>query len=194
MDVFDQHEYGDTSAMPPSMPHTGSPTIGEGDYGKLVELLGKAFNGTGQRGSTLPILYGEYGVETEVTAEKSRAYGGTGSSKTVDEATQARHYAEAFRLGLCQPTVIGIMVFHVIDESALGAWQSGPYYADGTPKSSRDAIRNAAVAARNGTAAACPDRTPPAVGITTKDGKVIAAATDGVGVGKVTLAVNGSVR
>ena len=50
--------------------------------------------------------------------------------------TQARYYAEAFRLALCQPNVIGIMVFHVGDESALGAWQSGPFYADGTPKSS----------------------------------------------------------
>jgi hypothetical protein len=193
MDVFDHHVYGDTSAMPPSMPHTGSPTVTEGDYGKLVTLLGKAFDGTAQRGSTLPILYGEYGVETAVPAERSRAYGGAEDSKTVDEATQARYYAEAFRLALCQRNVIGIMVFHVTDESALGAWQSGPYYADGTPKSSRDAIRDAAVAARNGTAASCPDRTPPAVTISAKAGRVVADASDGVGVGKVTLAVNGSV-
>ena len=64
-------------------------------------------------------------------------YTGTENQKTVDEATQGRYYAEAFRLALCQPNVIGIMVFHVVDESALGAWQSGPFYADGTPKSSR---------------------------------------------------------
>jgi hypothetical protein len=192
MDVWDQHVYADTSALPPSMPHAG-PTVAEGDYGKLVALLGQAFDGTAQRGSTLPIFYGEYGVETAVPAAKAGSYSGSESAKTVDEATQAAYYAEAFRLALCQPNVIGIMVFHTIDESALGSWQSGPYYADGTPKSSLPAIRDAANAARAGSAASCPDRTAPAVSLSTADGVVTAAASDGVGVGKVTLRVNGSV-
>jgi len=52
--------------------------------------------------------------------------------------------AEAFRLALCQPNVVGIMIFHVVDESSLGAWQSGPFYADGTPKSSLRTIHDAA--------------------------------------------------
>ncbi len=190
MDVFDEHVYADTSALPPSMPHTGS-TIAEGDYGKLVALLGKAFNGTAQRGSTLPIFYGEYGVETAIPADKARLYTGTETQPTVDEATQARYYAEAFRLALCQPNVIGIMIFHVVDESALSAWQSGPFYADGTSKSSVPAIRAAALAAHAGNAATCPDRTPPAVALSTTKGVVTAAASDGVGVGKVSLFVNG---
>ncbi len=190
MDVLDEHVYADTSALPPSMPHTGT-TIAEGDYGKLVALLGKAFDGTAQRGSTLPIFYGEYGVETAIPADKAHLYTGSETQKTVNEATQARYYADAFRLALCQPNVIGIMVFHVVDESALGAWQSGPFYADGTPKSSMPAIRTAALAARGGSAAACPDRTPPAVVISTPNGTIAVAASDGVGVGKVSLFVNG---
>src|SRR5258706_5052135 len=115
------------------MPHTGTPLV-EGDYTRLVALLGKAFDGTAQRGSKLPIFYGEYGVETTVPADKAHLYAGSETQKTVDEARQARYYAEAFRLALCQPNVIGIMVFHVADETALGAWQSGPFYSDGTPK------------------------------------------------------------
>jgi hypothetical protein len=190
MDVWDEHVYADTSALPPSMPHTGS-TVAEGDYAKLVALLGKAFDGTAQRGSTLPIFYGEYGVETAIPAEKAGAYTGGEVAKTVDEATQAAYYAEAFRLALCQPNVIGIMLFHTVDERALGAWQSGTYYADGTPKSSLPAIRDAANAARAGTAATCPDRIAPTVAVTTPNGAVSAAAADGVGVGKVTLRVNG---
>ncbi len=186
MDVWDEHVYADTSALPPSMPH-GGPTVAEGDYAKLVALLGKAFDGTAQRGSRLPIFYGEYGVETTVPASKAGIYSGSESAKTVDEATQASFYAEAFRLALCQPNVIGLMVFHTLDEGALGGWQSGPYYADGTPKSSLPAIRDAALAARAGSAATCPDRTAPAVSISTLDGLVTAAAADGVGVGKVTL-------
>jgi hypothetical protein len=53
------------------------------------------------------------------------------------------------------------------------------------------AIRTAALAARGGSAASCPDRTPPAVAISTTNGKIAASASDGVGVGKVTLFVNG---
>jgi hypothetical protein len=191
MDVWDQHIYPDTSALPPSMPHAGS-TIAEGDYTKLVALLGKAFDGTAQKGSTLPIFYGEFGVETAIPAAKAGAYSGTENTKVVDEATQAAYYAEAFRLAYCQPNVIGIMVFHTIDEAALGAWQSGPYYADGTPKSSLPAIRDAAHAARSGTAAPCPDRTAPTVSVAVGSGAVTASATDAVGVGKVSLFVNGA--
>jgi hypothetical protein len=191
MDVFDEHVYGDTSAMPPSMPHAGS-TVAEGDYAKLVKLLGQAFDGTAQRGSTLPIFYGEYGVESAVPADKAGAYTVTESAKTVDEATQARYYGEAFRLALCQPNVIGIMIFHVIDESALGAWQSGPYYSDRSPKSSLPAIRDAALAAHAGSAASCPDRTAPTVSISRSGGTVAAIGADAVGIGKVTLLVNGS--
>jgi hypothetical protein len=191
MDVFDEHVYADTSALPPSMPHTGS-TIAEGDYTKLVALLGAAFDGTAQKGSKLPIFYGEYGVESAIPPAKAQVYSGAEVAKTVDEATQAQYYAEAFRLALCQPNVIGIMVFHVIDESALTAWQSGAYYADGTPKSSLAGIRDAANAARAGSGAACPDHAPPHVTVATTSGAISAAATDNVGVGKVTLSVNGA--
>jgi hypothetical protein len=191
MDIWDQHVYGDTSASPPSMPHTAG-TITQGDYGRLVSLLAKAFDGTPQRGSTLPIFYGEYGVETAVPAAKAGAYGGTEDAKVVDEATQASYYAEAFRLALCQPNVVGIMVFHTIDERALGAWQSGPYYADGSPKSSLAAIRDAANAARSRTGPACPDRTAPTVSVSTAGGVVTAMAADSVGVGKVALYANGA--
>jgi hypothetical protein len=190
MDVFDEHIYGDTSAMPPSMPHL-SATLTEGDYSRLVALLGKAFDGTAQRGTTLPILYGEYGVESAVPAAKASAYTGSEDAPTVDEATQGGYYAQAFRLARCEPNVIGIMIFHVVDENALGAWQSGPFYADGTPKSSLQAIHDAAVAAESGAGATCPDRTPPSVALSTANGALAAVASDNIGVGKVSLSVNG---
>ena len=101
MDVFDPHVYGDTSALPPSMPHSGSTTITEGDYAKLVALLGKAFDGTAQRGSTLPIVYGEFGVETDDPGAKTGAT--AAPSRAIDASTRRRrrrYYAEAFRLAL----------------------------------------------------------------------------------------------
>jgi hypothetical protein len=191
MDVLDEHIYGDTSASPPSMQHTGS-ILTEGDYARLVALLGKTFAGTAQKGSTLPILYGEYGIESAIPPAKASAYTGKESAVTVDEATQGAYYAQALRLAQCQPNVIGLMIFHVVDESALGAWQSGPFYADGTPKSSLQTIHDAAVAAESGNAPACPDRTPPSVALSTADGTVSAVASDNIGVGRVSLFVNGT--
>jgi hypothetical protein len=196
MDVFDHHVYADNSSLPPSMTHS-SATIALGDYPKLVAELGKAFDGTAQRGSTLPIVYGEFGVESIIPVDHAGAYAGVepASSGAVDEATQARYYTEAFKLALCQPNVIGILVFHVNDENVLPAWQSGPFYANGTPKSSMPAIREAADAARAGTLTSCPDASAPQVAIAgpAADGAVTGTIADEVGVGRVELAVNDTV-
>jgi hypothetical protein len=51
--------------------------------------------------------------------------------------------------------VIGLLIFHVSDEADLGAWQSGLYYADDTPKSSFAAIKTAALAAESGALTSC---------------------------------------
>ena len=49
-------------------------TIGIADYGKLVTLLGEAFDGTAQPGSKLPIFYGEFGVESDIPSTKASLY------------------------------------------------------------------------------------------------------------------------
>ena len=204
MDVFDLHVYADNSSLPPSMAHPGNTTISLADYPKLVALLGAAFDGTAQAGSSLPILYGEFGVDSVIPPEKAGLYTSSepASVKPVDEATQAQYYAEAFKLAYCQPNVIGILVFHVSDESSLTGWQSGPNYADDTAKSSLPTIRDAADAVRSGTAAACPDATPPTVSLTSpargtlvgSDGVAVSATvSDDVGVGKVDLIADGVV-
>jgi hypothetical protein len=196
MDVFDEHVYADTSALPPSMAHPSTTTIAEADYPKLVALLGQAFDGTAQPGSSLPILYGEFGVESAIPSAKSAAYTGNEVAATVDEATQAAYYIQAFKLALCQPNVIGILDFHVSDEGALAGWQSGVYYANDTPKSSLAAVRDAAAAARAGTLTTCPDAVAPTVSMTATGGSALAVsatASDDVGVGKVELLTNGAV-
>ncbi len=202
MDIFDMHVYEDHSSLSPSFEHPNSKTISVPDYAKLVSSLGAAFDGTAQRGSSLPILYGEYGVESIIPAAKASVYTGTEptSTRPVDEAWQGASYEEAFKLVTCQPNVIGILVFHVSDESALAAWQSGPYYADDTAKSSLPRIRDAAAAARAGTLTTCPDATAPAVTLTgPADGTIVgssvtfsATASDDVGFGKIDFLVNGT--
>ena len=158
MDAFAFHPYPETSATGPGLAHPAGTSIGLADYPKLVSLLGAAFDGTAQRGSGLPILYDEFGIETQLPPAKARLYSGTepATTKPVDEATQATMLTQAMQMTFCQPTVLGLMLFHVQDEPALGAWQSGEFYVDGSPKASLGAVRLAATSVHRGIAASCP--------------------------------------
>jgi hypothetical protein len=157
MDAFVLHPYLDSSRQSPAFQHLHTTSIGIGDYSKLVRVLGRAFDGTGQRGSRLPILYGEFGVQTTIAAAKLRAYANLKARHpdAVSESTQARSYLTALELATCQPTVVGLLFFHVSDEPNLAAWQSGLFYADDTPKSSLPRVRAAIHAATAGTLVDC---------------------------------------
>jgi hypothetical protein len=143
MDAFAHHPYLERAMIPPDFAHPRSTTISLADYDKLVLLLGEAFDGTAQPGADLPILYTEFGVQTRIPPAKLDAYTNLdiqAASDVVDEATQARYYRQAFELACSQETVEGLYIFHIWDEPDLLGWQSGLYYADHTPKSSRDAL------------------------------------------------------
>ena len=142
MDMFSIHVYGESPKIPPSFPHPRTTSIGIADYDKLVSLLGQAFDGTAQQGSKLPIVYGEYGVETDVPAG---GYTGAEVVPTADVQTQARDYRQAIELAACQKNVQALDFFHVIDEQKLTGLQSGLYYLDGTAKPSAQAVRRTAV-------------------------------------------------
>ena len=156
MDVFGIHPYGDNSSQSPTVVHA-STTIALADYSKLVTLLGQAFDGTAQPGSTLPILYDEYGVESRIPATAAALYSGSEptTTKPVAEATQAAYYTLALQTAFCQPNVVGMLLFHAIDEPSLDRWQSGLYYANLMPKTSLSAVRDAAETVRRGVAARC---------------------------------------
>jgi len=145
MDAFAIHPYPDNSSQAPTVAHPLNTTIAVADYGKLVALLGEAFDGTAQPGSELPILYGEFGVESEIPAAKAALYTGTEptTTKPVVEQTQAAYYRQALALAFCQPNVEGMLLFLSRDERARTAWQSGVFYVDGTPKTSLPRVREA---------------------------------------------------
>jgi len=121
-------------------------------------LLGEAFDDTAQRGSDLPILYGEFGVESEIPAGKVTLYTGTepATTKPVVEETQAAHYEQALALAFCQPTVEGVLLFLSRDERARASWQSGVFYVDGTPKTSLPRVREALDRTTGGSITRCP--------------------------------------
>jgi hypothetical protein len=149
MDAFDIHVYGESSRIPPTLQHPRTTTIGIADYDKLVKLLGEAFDGTAQTGSKLPIVYGEYGVETTIPPAKASLYTDQEVVPTVDEQTQATYYVEAIHAAEQQPNVRMLFLFHVVDENRLEGLQSATRYADGSPKSSEAAVQAALEAASN---------------------------------------------
>ncbi|HSP74204.1 MAG TPA: hypothetical protein VLN26_17665 [Gaiellaceae bacterium] len=158
MDMFAIHPYLIPSRLAPTFAHPRTTTIGIADYPKLVGLLKSAFAGTAQPGATLPIIYDEFGYQSLIPARKRSLYTHLGTAAARDaitESRQALYYRQAVALAQCQPTVAGMLIFHVVDESDANAWQSGVYYADDTPKTSMDGVRQAALAARDGSVAQC---------------------------------------
>jgi len=158
MDAFVIHPYGDNSSQPPTFAHPLNTTITVADYGKLVALLGEAFDGTAQRGSDLPIVYGEYGVESQIPESKAGLYTGTepATTRPVPEETQAAYYQQALALAYCQPNVEAMLLFLARDERARATWQSGVYYVDGTAKSSLPRVTAALDRATGGSISRCP--------------------------------------
>jgi hypothetical protein len=144
MDELSIHVYGESPRIPPTLAHPHTTSIGIADYEKLADLLRRAFGGTAQAGASLPIVYGEYGVEAAIPPEKRSLYTGHEVVHPVDEQTQARFYTEAIRLAACQATVRMLLLFHVVDEPRLEGFQSATRYADGSPKSSYRPVRAAA--------------------------------------------------
>jgi hypothetical protein len=158
MDAFAFHPYGPRSSTSPLARNPRSSRIAINDYGKLTAVLGRAFDGTAQAGSTLPIVYDEYGVQTRVPKRLHSLYSELESpvaEDAVSEATQARYYREALALALCQPNVEALLFFHLVDETDARRWQSGVLYPDLTPKRSFAPVREAILEARNGTISRC---------------------------------------
>lgn len=158
MDMFSIHPYPESSSIAPDFAHPRSTSIGLADYDKLVALLGRAFDGTAQPGSSLPIVYGEYGLQTLIPAGKVGVYTGSeqASTKPIDEKAQADRYAAAIAIAACDPTVRMLLFFHVSDEPQLERLQTGLYYADDTPKSSLPRVAEAAHEAQTGRLACSP--------------------------------------
>ena len=158
MDALAIHPYMDNSSQPPTTTHPLGTNITIADYDKLVALLRDAFDGTAQKGSDLPIFYGEFGVESEIPPAKSSLYTGDEptTTKPVSESTQAAYYQQALALAFCQPNVEGMLLFLSRDERNRSAWQSGINYVDGTPKTSRAAVTKSLDRTAGGSVTRCP--------------------------------------
>ena len=145
-DLFSIHPYPANSSIPPTVADPHSTAIGIADYTKLVRLL------TGAFGKPPPIVYGEYGIQTQIPRTELDLYSGVRapSIKPVSERRQADDYVEAIHLAACQPLVKMLIFFHVTDESAFTGLQTGLYYPNGQPKESLGRVAASARVAENG--------------------------------------------
>ncbi len=177
MDAFNIHPYEDDSSLPPSFAHPRTTTIAIADYDKLEGLLA-GFDGTSQPGSALPIVYGEFGVESTPPAAKAELYTGKepATTKPVDEATQGSYYHDALALAFCQPNVRAFFVFHAFDEPNLDRFQSGLFYPDFSPKSDLPLFQAAVRDTRGGVIARCAGlKLTPAGTVAYPSGKALAS-------------------
>lgn len=178
MDEFAFHPYGENSSTPPDVQRNPrSNTIGLSGYWRLVRALGRAFDGTRQRGSDLPIVYDEYGHDTVIPAAKSALYTGRehATTRPVTPTVQGAFYRKALQMAQCQPTVRGFLLFLVSDEVGLAQWQSGIFYADDTPKPSFRMVRDAVAKARAGRLGRCAPPPRPEADATLEGWRVTAA-------------------
>ena len=158
MDGFSFHPYPLNSSVAVDAVPSDPDHLGLIDQDRLVRLLGKAFDGTAQVGSGMPILYDEFGIESRIPPAKRELYGGFEplTTRPVSEAAQAAAYRRAIQLAYCQSNVAGMLLFHTHDEPGRPGWQSGLIYTDGTPKTSLEPVRKAMEAAGSATIGPCP--------------------------------------
>jgi fibronectin type 3 domain-containing protein len=163
LDTVGYHPYPLDSSERPWRKHIQSKVLALGDWNKLMYNLSLAFDGTaqplpGQAG--VSIWYLEVGFQTQVDPAHAGAYSGTENvaaladdaggepdspppAETSAAPDQSTQILDSVRLAACQPFVGGFFNFLLFDEPVLTGWQSGPYWADRTPKDSLAPFRRA---------------------------------------------------
>jgi hypothetical protein len=101
------------------------------------------------------IWYLEDGYQTTVPDDAFEYYDFETETRPLTPAEQGQQLVSALRLAYCQRYVGAFFNFLAVDDADLAGWQSGLFYADGTPKASYEPFRTA-VAAINGDGFVCP--------------------------------------
>jgi hypothetical protein len=132
------------------------PKVGCINFDRLKQAWWDAFHGTAQplfreSGDTgnaphVRIYVDEVGYQVRVPSGKSSLYSGSENVPLVDDKTQGDYYAQLIAMMACDPDVALLNFFHAVDETNLGAWQSGLVLPDGTHRASFDAVKRAILA------------------------------------------------
>jgi hypothetical protein len=162
LDTFGHHPHPPSADERPWTQHEGV-YVSIGDWGKLMNALAEAFEGTAQPlpGQGPSIWWLEVGFQTLIDSDKQHLYhsrenwrgpvpafaGGEPDSPPPPQNSpapdQATQLSDSVRLSFCQPYVEAFFNFLLTDEPNLTRWQSGVLWTDGSRKGSYDAFKNA---------------------------------------------------
>ena len=92
---------------------------------------------------TLKFKIDEIGWQTTIIDSKKKLYVGMENVTPVDQAVQADDYWKMLRYYFCDSLVREVLIFHIIDETDLGRFQSGVEWADHDHKASYDRVKKA---------------------------------------------------
>jgi hypothetical protein len=159
-DVVDIHSYAAVNTFPLTQPRKW-PQAGPADLDRLKQAWWDAFSGTRQpvfwetdvtyppNAKFVRFRMDESGTQVGIDPTKVDAslYSGRENVPTVDEATQAKYYADVINLVKCDPTVQTLDLFHLVDEPLLLGFQSGLLRVDNSRRPSYAAVKKAIAAA-----------------------------------------------
>lgn len=142
MDGFSFHPYP-ARATDPLAAGYAWPNAGFVDLGRVKQALWDAFHGTAQPTTVdgLKLYLDEVGWQVSTAGRPG--YAGAENVPVTSEATQAAIYGELVREAACDPDVAEVNVFGFRDDALRTGFQAGLYRADGTPRPSAEAVRQA---------------------------------------------------
>jgi hypothetical protein len=150
MDGLDLHPY----PIPQSTPfaqgnsNAGGPAYGVATLPLVYQAFYDAFKGTAQPTvgtGRLPVSLNEVGIQTipSVGGYTGAETGGWGiEGATGNEDYQAQWYKQMVDATQCDLSITNVNIFKLLDQSDLGAWQSGFYQLGWVPKKAVDVVKN----------------------------------------------------
>ncbi|HET7045846.1 MAG TPA: hypothetical protein VFI37_13440 [Gaiellaceae bacterium] len=152
MDGLDFHPYPVPQSQDFATGYAATKDASVSNLDRIYQAFYDAFDGTGQptigpqAGGGLPVSLNEVGIQTATggrpgyTGYEASAGAGGVNGRFATQAFQADWYVKMLDLVACDPNVQVVDIFHLVDESDLGAWQSGLYYVGYEPKASAAAV------------------------------------------------------
>jgi len=150
MDGLDLHPY----PIPQSTPfaqgnsNAGGPAYGVATLPLVYQAFYDAFNGTAQPTvgpGRLPVSLNEVGIQTipsvaGYTGAETAGWGIEGATGTEDY--QAQWYKQMIDATQCDASITNVNIFKLLDQSDLGAWQSGLFQLGWVAKQSAQVVKS----------------------------------------------------
>jgi len=155
MDGLDFHPYPVPQSLPFATGYTSPNNASVSNLSRIYQAFYDGFDGSPQRtigqqaGGGLPVSLNEVGIQTDSSGKPG--YTGTEVSATAaggvigqyaTESYQSSWYVQMLDLVACDPNVRLVNIYHLLDEPALGGWQSGLYYVDRSAKAAAAAVHD----------------------------------------------------